>query len=525
LPLIKFWRNIFTSGFFPYGKDQFRLFFADKIGTQVNSLDQRSKISLFLEMWKLANGHVGCPQTQVIHNPMELEKFMVFFKTQLGGVTSNSGQAFLIWHTFVDVTPNYMLHGNEEFSEISTFALKHSIRFVEIVYKNIDHRAATLVVEQGRKLMKSNLRGYMRFEDHARYSNLGRKAVYLFDPRGQTSTGIKPKYSKKIDWNELRGTKGNLELTTILNQPFDGCIRIHPTTFENIKIPANTLLLDNLSTTKIADIQMLEVCMKQTSTTEENKTINAYLHNYLSGKKLMSILTRIPDFKFKLTPQQTKLVSDTADSLTIGRSGTGKTTCSVLRLCATELLYKYYHHKEAGETLSSENIDTSCGFRSIFMTVSSNLSQDVKLFYEKLIFQIKDKFTQKEKSLKADEHQKVIEIPDDDESEPNPMENSQKNQKEAEDFENFGESNLDLEFGDEDLLLDNSDKPEAKVFTNFRKFSDDQFPLFTTIREFLYLLDSTLQVPFFWRDVNNEMKQEGTGYWGGNDSGLRYYTN
>jgi hypothetical protein len=240
----------------------------------------------------------------------------------------------------------------------------------------------------------------------------------------------------------------------------------------------------------------------------------------------MSILTRIPDFKFKLTPQQTRLVSDTADSLTIGRSGTGKTTCSVLRLCATELLYKYYHHKKSGQTLCSENIDTSCGFRSIFMTVSSNLSQDVKLFYEKLIFQIKEKFMQKEKSTKnADQKLEMIEIPDDDDLPQTPLENSKKNLQEAEDFENFGESNLDLDFGDEDLLLDNSDKPEAKVFTNFRKYSDDQFPLFTTIREFLYLLDSTLTVPFFWRDVNNEMKQEGAGFWEGSDSKLRYYTN
>lgn len=265
LPLIKFWRNLFTSGFFPHDKDQFRLFFADKMTSQVGSLDQRSKISFFLEIWKLANGLVGCPQTSVIYNPMELEKFMVFFKTQLGGVTSNTGQAYLIWHTFVDVTPSYMRNGNQEFSEISNFALKHSIRFVEIVYKNVDHRAATIVVEQARKFMNSNFRGYMRFEDHAQYSNLGKKAVYLFDQYGNHASKSKPVRGRNRFWKTTPQNKGNLELTTILNYPFDGCIKIHPNIFENIKIPANTLLLDNLSTIKVADMEMFEICMKNRS--------------------------------------------------------------------------------------------------------------------------------------------------------------------------------------------------------------------------------------------------------------------
>jgi len=47
--------------------------------------------------------------------------------------------------------------------------------------------------------------------------------------------------------------------------------------------------------------------------------------------------------------------------------------------------------KQKGEVLTSGELDKALGFRSVFMTVSSYLSQDVKLFYEKLIDQIKEK--------------------------------------------------------------------------------------------------------------------------------------
>jgi len=88
------------------------------------------------------------------------------------------------------------------------------------------------------------------------------------------------------------------------------------------------------------------------------------------------------------------------------------------------------------------------------------------------------------------------------------------------------EIDLDLSFGDEKLddLTSGNDNNQKKG-TNFRNYNDDQFPLFTTIREFLYLIDSTLQVPFFDRGQNGEMTTDDHSVFHSQDERMRFMTN
>lgn len=59
-----------------------------------------------------------------------------------------------------------------------------------------------------------------------------------------------------------------------------------------------------------------------------------------NARWLVSFLESIPNFRLKLTEEEKDTIGQTGNVLALGRSGTGKTTCSVLRLFATEVLFK-----------------------------------------------------------------------------------------------------------------------------------------------------------------------------------------
>ena len=62
--------------------------------------------------------------------------------------------------------------------------------------------------------------------------------------------------------------------------------------------------------------------------------------DFQSAKSLVELLTQIPNFKVKLTEQEKDVIGENGNVMVIGRSGTGKTTCAVLRLFSIEMLFK-----------------------------------------------------------------------------------------------------------------------------------------------------------------------------------------
>jgi len=202
------------------------------------------------------------------------------------------------------------------------------------------------------------------------------------------------------------------------------------------------------------------------------------------------------------------LVSDVLDCLTIGRSGTGKTTCSILRLLATEILYKIMVMKNQKILLTSENIEEAIGLRSVFITVSPNLSHDVASFYSKLVKKLKSRLSEKESKTKKG---LLMDIDDEDQISDNEVK------------EVFSEVSLELDLLDNDYDFEQMNETNNKPKTNFIAYKDNQFPLFTTIKEFLYLIDSTLFAPYFYRDYNNEMIIEDTCEYG--EKNVKTYIN
>ena len=54
--------------------------------------------------------------------------------------------------------------------------------------------------------------------------------------------------------------------------------------------------------------------------------------NYFEAQDYVDFLTKIPNFKFILTKQQKEVMGESGNLIVIGRSGTGKTLLSILRL-------------------------------------------------------------------------------------------------------------------------------------------------------------------------------------------------
>ena len=67
--------------------------------------------------------------------------------------------------------------------------------------------------------------------------------------------------------------------------------------------------------------------------------INRFV-DFQSAKTLVELLTKIPNFKVNLTEQEKDVIGENGNVLAIGRSGTGKTTCALLRLFCLETMVK-----------------------------------------------------------------------------------------------------------------------------------------------------------------------------------------
>ena len=67
------------------------------------------------------------------------------------------------------------------------------------------------------------------------------------------------------------------------------------------------------------------------------------------AKEYVNFLSEIPNFKFKLTNQQKDVVGENGNLIVIGRSGTGKTLLSILRLYSMDFLRKQASIEERQE--------------------------------------------------------------------------------------------------------------------------------------------------------------------------------
>lgn len=127
-----------------------------------------------------------------------------------------------------------------------------------------------------------------------------------------------------------------------------------------------------------------------------------------NARWLVGFLESIPNFRLKLTDEERDTIGQTGNVLALGRSGTGKTTCSVLRLFATEVLFKVRMRSLLREQsaeggigkFSYEDLGLQCGLHMIFVTASPVLTTEVSRFYQSLKDRVREELKRrKERKL------------------------------------------------------------------------------------------------------------------------------
>lgn len=238
--------------------------------------------------------------------------------------------------------------------------------------------------------------------------------------------------------------------------------------------------------------------------------------------KLTQILDMMPTLNIKLNQHQKNVVASNHNLLCLGRSGTGKTTTSVLRLFAQEILYailkKHQEQKRKAQVLEeakklnqiqqeapeeekkeqqkdkvnlqAEDIEKDTGVKMVFITASPVLTTEVKRFYagikQKLILHLR-----KKKDISEQEASEIVE----------------KVAQEEQPIEDHEMKEL-LEFirkEEQDIVEDLQIETQLNIPNSFDELQPSHFPLFITVKRLIYMMDACLNYSFFSRDHNNNI--------------------
>jgi len=193
--------------------------------------------------------------------------------------------------------------------------------------------------------------------------------------------------------------------------------------------------------------------------------------DFESSGKLVDLLEKMKNLKIKLTTEEKRLIGQSGNVLAIGRSGTGKTTCCVLRLFSQDMLYKLRlaqaqvkHGVLRDARHMADQLDNLIGIHSIFVTASPVLTNEVSRYYQNLSKRIKNEIKKREEikkqsseSPEKNEEQKISEIV----TEKNFEETIQMDKDETKEEEVEEEI-----FNEEDYLMDDE---EAEIMAKLNK--------------------------------------------------------
>ncbi|CAD8105849.1 unnamed protein product [Paramecium sonneborni] len=238
---------------------------------------------------------------------------------------------------------------------------------------------------------------------------------------------------------------------------------------------------------------MLNKKLERINTFSENHYLIQKYSQQPSPYQLLKIIQNIPNFKFNLTNEQQDIISFNGDGLVIGRSGTGKTTCALLRLFTTDILFKIRSKLDQIISLTPDiqlnQQQKGCQLKTVFITASPLLACQVKRLYDKLVQNIQDVINNKKKNQKNKEEETQV-FQDEMDQSTFQIINAIKIDQEQQDQQQ--------QVNQEDELDDEEIDAYEKEMGKFSRFSDiNQFPIFLTLRKFLFLVDASLINSFF----------------------------
>ena len=176
-----------------------------------------------------------------------------------------------------------------------------------------------------------------------------------------------------------------------------------------------------------------------------------------------------------LTEEEQEVIRNENNLIAIGRSGTGKTLCGLLRILATDTLNNEMNFNHDLEHYSKmidvrySNESKRCNLHTIFMTASNILTDEVCKRYVESIKVISESIKDKNKKI-------II---------------------------------------DKEVIVNTSNERLTNVPETMSKIKEEHFPLFLTARQLLTLIDSTLKEPYSEQNSNKEtQKLERMARWG-----------
>lgn len=396
-----------------------------------------------------------------------------------------------------------------------SFEFSHYMRFLDIVKENVD-------------LVKAS----------AKFLN-----VYLTDPaRGDFFNELQERDKKMKAKNPLFVRGGDEDLEEGIQLNFSEICQ--PTKFKSIfltKAETNSIIFDEKTSRWMpSDLKLQqEKRMFLHYSKKVNEELLKQYADFSSAAKLVELLEKIPNFKLKLTSQERDVIGQGGNVLAIGRSGTGKTTCAILRIFSMEILFKIrvslYKNRLEGllkdTRFEADDLDKTIGLHCLFVTASPVLTTEVQRYYDRLTKQIKEELKKKqlkekakreaerrlkeesekketaenknekslneeEKMLKEEEEEIVMTI---DKEKTEVIEEVEKQMKEIKIQDEIEKDEKDLGLDDEEL------QKKMLKYTSMNELKEEDFPGFFTIRNLMIMIDGALARPFFTRNKENQI--------------------
>ena len=137
---------------------------------------------------------------------------------------------------------------------------------------------------------------------------------------------------------------------------------------------------------------------------ENRYQLISQVEKFEKTRGMAQVLKMLPVVNLDLNKDQKQILNSTRNLFILGRSGTGKTTTTILRFFCQEIMYmamrkqerllnhyynmgmqqKYTATKKAIPRLSSEDVKDTTNVKMVFVTASPVLTNEVKQYYASL---------------------------------------------------------------------------------------------------------------------------------------------
>ncbi|CAD8177655.1 unnamed protein product [Paramecium octaurelia] len=263
-----------------------------------------------------------------------------------------------------------------------------------------------------------------------------------------------------------------------------------PLKFKQLKEKKEDLLLKNGHLINRSFYEKLSNLFHYENIGNQNKYKLIQFVDFESVGQILDLLQKSQLFKIKLSNQERQIVITKNNALVIGRSGTGKTTSTVLRIFATEMLVKV-RSKFLGQKkiqVLQDYQGKEVEIHQLFSTANRFLVQEVEKYYNKLERQAQD-------AINTHRTQSTFKL---DES-----------------FVSINESVIsDYETDILDFVLQEEQIQQSQIGQNFQSQSKEKslssikFPGFLSSEQLLILLDKKSNNPFFSIEKINKFRQK-----------------